>query len=965
MTSSDVDANEAATGDSHVTVAEGGRRRIADEGNPGDIIGQRYELLDEIGRGAFGQVFRARDRVTESVIALKLFSKRQSADAVKRLKREVQLAHRVTHPGVVRTYDLVEAEERLCVSMEYVDGMTLSARLLQTPPLTTTEVVQLATDLARALAAAHRAGVIHRDLKPANILLRKSTGRAVIVDFGISRHHEDSVEDAITREGQAIGTPRYMPPEQLLAREIGPTADLYAWALVIYEAAAGRSPHEGKTATQLAVERSEREPPDVSLLRPDLPPALSRAIRRCLEADPAKRLADGQALKAALAPDQTTGDQTAPVPRSPRLRAIAVSSLVVLLLAAGATGIWWWRAGIVPRSDRRIAFHAVNGGGADDAWIGMSLTRMAARRLRAREPHVRIVDDVARANIGIELTYRRAGDGLTVEARGGPMYGRLSPLATITSPSLAAAADQLVEEVTTRYAADQPLIEPDESELTAMERLGTHSFPAYWRYRAALEEDFSAVLIDAEASDRAGQRIVDLDPQWAHAWICLIDGRGLASARGQQTLAEAKKALAHSDQDRIGKLMLQALESATAGRLAEASALLDPEFRSHPDDMYLGWILARRVFHAAGRTQDALAVFQKLFEQHPDLQFGANLIDELRRAGRGTELKQMVTDWLRRTPESEDARAAMVVVDLESKDLKAAVKHARDQVFVHGDAPHRLATLADVLIAAGDYAEASRLAESMLRGSGSIRSRGWVRLGIIATLEGRFGSALDAYESAIVEGKAFPWQSGLRVAYESVRWLAAMMGRTDEADRYDAELIDFYRRSGMAWQAATVDYDRQLLHTKKGSCPDRAATLATLPDGLGRKQASVEMLRSGSANGCATCADVLREGLLPDEWKQQSLYRFGMCAASENALALARDAFNRVRTLRHTSIDAGTASAEVFAVLARYQLGRVLERMGDRNGARAAFEDFLGRWGHADRRLGEVEDAQRAIARLR
>jgi tetratricopeptide (TPR) repeat protein len=354
-----------------------------------------------------------------------------------------------------------------------------------------------------------------------------------------------------------------------------------------------------------------------------------------------------------------------------------------------------------------------------------------------------------------------------------------------------------------------------------------------------------------------------------------------------------------------------------------------------------------------------------LFEQHPDLQFGANLIDELRRAGRGAETNKLVRDWLRRTPESEDARAAMVVVDLEGHDLKAAVQHAREQLFVHGNAPHRLATLADVLIAAGDYAEASRLAEAMLRGSGSIRSRGWVRLGIIATLEGRFGSALDAYESAIVEGKSYPWQSGLRVAYESVRWLAVMVGRVDEAERYDGELIEFYRRSGMAWQAAAVDYDRLLLRAKKGSCPDRTAALASLPAGLGRKQAGVEMLRSATAIGCATCAEVLREGLLPDEWKQQSLYRFGVCAASENALPLARDAFDRVRSLRHTSVDAGTASSEVYAVLARYQLGKVLERMGDRNGARAAFEDFLGRWGHADRRLTEVEDAQRALARLR
>src|SRR5262249_19705256 len=155
--------------------------------------------------------------------------------------------------------------------------------------------------------------------------------------------------------------------------------------------------------------------------------------------------------------------------------------------------------------------------------------------------------------------------------------------------------------------------------------------------------------------------------------------------------------------------------------------------------------------------------------------------------------------------------------------VEDAVEHARQQVFVQGEAPHRLATLCDALIIAGQDAEASRLAEAMLRGSGPIRSRGWVRLAILATLQGRFAAAREAYANAIAEGKSFPWQSGLRVAYESARWLAALLGHNEEADRYDAELADFYRRSGMPWQAAAVEFERRLL--RKESCPSREAML--------------------------------------------------------------------------------------------------------------------------------------------
>jgi tetratricopeptide (TPR) repeat protein len=955
------------TGDDPPTVSER-RRPSIDDATPGEVIGGRYELIDEIGRGAFGQVFRARDRVTESVVALKVFARRQSADSIKRLRREVQIAHRVTHPGVVRIHDLVEGDGRLCVSMEYVEGETLAERLRKWSQLPAQEVAQIATDLARALAAAHRVGVVHRDLKPANIILRASNGRAVIVDFGISRQLEDlSSDDAITRDGQAIGTPRYMPPEQLLAREIGPPADLYAWALVVYEASTGRVPHQGKTATQLAVERVDSAPPDLTLDRRDLPPALCRAVEQCLSPDPARRYADGDALRAALQLSSTSTELTAARPRKRRrrmLRRLAVAVLLVAGAAAAGGATWWWRGGAIPPHDRCIVVEVRNAGGGDDGWIAGPLLRMAVRKLGEREPRVRVVDDVAQANVAVQLTFRRTPEGVSVDCAAGPARGRRTHLVSVAAPSIAAAADQLVDAVYRRFAADQPLRAPDPDEQRDMDRLGARSFTAYWRYRVALDVDFSAVLIDAEASDRAMQEVIARDPGWAHAWVSLVDGRGIASARGQETLAQARKALASSTQDPVGQKMLAAQSLAAEGRLTEAALLLDPEYRAHPDDLYLGWILARRVFHPAGRTQDALAVFQRLYDLRPDLQFGANLIDELRRVGRGREVAALVHAWLARAPESEDARAAQVLSDLEAGQLADAVRHAREQVFVQGEAPHRLATLADVLIVAGQHAEASRLAETMLRGSGPIRSRGWVRLGIIATLEGRFSTALEAYASAVAEGKAYPWQSGLRIAYESARWLAAVLGHTAEAERYDLELIEFYRRSGMAWQAAAVDFDRKLLRGKKAGCPSRDAALAEVPDGPGRNLARVAMLRSAAAVGCASCADVLREGFLADEWNQQGLYRFGVCAKQEGALGQARDAFDRVRSQRHSSIDVGVAPSEVFAVLARYQLGSVLEKMGDTHGARVAFEDFLAHWGHADRSLPEIEDARRALARL-
>jgi serine/threonine protein kinase/tetratricopeptide (TPR) repeat protein len=933
------------------TVAERGARPAA---RTGELIGQRYELLEEIGYGAFGRVFRARDRVAEKIVALKVFAPRQPAEEVKRLRREVQLAHRVTHPGVVRTYDIVEAEGRICMSMEYIEGETLGQRLHRPPPLAAQELSQLALDLARALGAAHRVGVIHRDLKPANVILRVSSGRAVIADFGISRQEDPELDDdAITHDGQVVGTPQYMAPEQLLSGEVGPPADLYAWGLVIFEAATGKLPHSGRTVAQLAVERRESKPPKLETLRPDLPIALCRAVEQCLHADTGARPPNGDALKNLLVSMAATGDQTAPRPKqwSHKRTTIYLSALLLVLAVAV---VFAWRRATIPPRDRRLHVSA----SGSEAWIAQPLEHLVAAGLRSREPRLHVTDE-AHANVGLRLEYRRTQTGISVDASVAH-----SKLLSLDAPSLAGAADRIVEVVYDRLAAEQPIGTPDPDEVADMQRLGTDSYEAWWKYRAGIEQDFSAVLIDAEASDRAMQAVANADPKWAHAWVSLIDGRGIASVKGQETLREAKRALAGATQDPVGRNMVAAIDAISEGHLSEAALLLDPEYRKQPDDVYLGWLLSRRVFHAAGRTQDAIAVFQRLYDLRPDLQFGANLIDELRRAGRGREVGPLVEDWLKRSPESEDARAAQVVVDLEAGRVDDAVKHAREQVFVHGEAPHRLATLCDVLIVAGQDSEASRLAEAMLRGSGPIRSRGWLRLGIIAALEGRFSAAREAYGNAIAEGKSFPWQSGLRVAYESARWLSAILGWSDESDRYHAELGDFYRRSGMPWQAAAVEFDRRLLHVAKEGCPSREAALQKVPAGPGRELAALQMLRSAAGAGCASCADVVKEGLSADEWNQQGLYRFGTCALSENALGLARDAFERAKSLRHSSVDAGAASSEVFAVLARYQLGRVLEKLGQKAAAKKAYDDFLAHWGHADRTLDEVEEARKAVARL-
>jgi Tol biopolymer transport system component len=291
-------------------VASTSTPRLPQEG--GEVLGNRYEILGELGRGGEGVVYRARDLKADAIVALKLLQADAGASSrLQRFRRELQMARKVTHPNVVRIHDLVELPGRFGLSMELVEGEPLDERLARSP-LTPAELVQLAVDLARALAAAHEAGVTHRDLKPANVLLRRD-GHAVVTDFGVSRLHgvtepspttgKDATPLELTREGVIIGTPQYMAPEQLEGRvDIGPAADVFAFGLLVYEAATGERPHAATTFADLRRQRLEDKVPSLRVRRGDLPRELSEAVERALSVDPAQRFASGKELLAAIEP---------------------------------------------------------------------------------------------------------------------------------------------------------------------------------------------------------------------------------------------------------------------------------------------------------------------------------------------------------------------------------------------------------------------------------------------------------------------------------------------------------------------------------------------------------------------------------------------------------------------------------------------------------------------------------------
>ncbi len=253
----------------------------------GATVDGRYRILGLLGRGGMGEVYRAHDVKLDQQVALKFLPEALGRDgaAVARFHNEVRTARQVTHPNVCRVHDIGEADGVPFISMEFVDGEDLASLLLRIGRLPQDKGVEVAHALCAGLAAAHARGVVHRDLKPANIMLNRA-GRVIITDFGLA-----GISAQLRGPEVLAGTPAYMAPEQLQAREVTAQSDIYALGLVLYELFTGARVFSGTARGPFAAP---------SLLVKDLPPAMDRLILACLNDDPQRRPASAMAVAQAL-----------------------------------------------------------------------------------------------------------------------------------------------------------------------------------------------------------------------------------------------------------------------------------------------------------------------------------------------------------------------------------------------------------------------------------------------------------------------------------------------------------------------------------------------------------------------------------------------------------------------------------------------------------------------------------------
>ena len=570
---------------------------------PGDIL-SHYQIIDKIGEGGMGAVYRAVDQTLGRTVAIKtILADRGSEAAQQRFIREARYVSALNHPNIVTIYEAQMAGDIPFIAMEYVPGVTLAQRLRK-KPLTVTESLEIAEQICSALVHAHQAGIVHRDLKPGNTMLTKE-GTAKVLDFGLAKKTDPAAAGgeaataiALTATGVAVGTLAYMSPEQAVGDEVDGRSDLFSFGVILYEMLALQRPFNAPTTLGALRALVHSEPTPIHEVAPWVPPALEKVVTRCLAKDPNQRYQSAKEVATALARvrEQAARAGEAPTAPNPVLEVIRPGSRrwwkhrVIRLVAAGAAAITLAVAGYVIISKRQSAA------------IGVHATPVATYAseydaYRAARAYLDRYDK--KGNID------RAVEALDAAIRLNANYG------------LAYAG---ISEAYLR----RNIVTPDQQWVKAAQDSA--------RKALGLNPDLAVAQtamgnVLAETGDREGataafRKALDLDPSHSPAYLGLAK---VAAAAKNPTLAETqyKTSIELAPKDWIPSTEY-GIFLYRGAKYAEAAAQWEKATALAPDNARILRNLGA-VYHELDRSDDAASALQRALEIEPTAQIYANL----------------------------------------------------------------------------------------------------------------------------------------------------------------------------------------------------------------------------------------------------------------------------------------------------------------------------------------------------
>jgi len=521
----------------------------------GAIFANRYEVIEELGKGGMGKVYRVFDKTIKEEVALKLIRPEIAGGerTIERFSNELKFARKIAHRNVCRMFDLDEEEGTHYITMEYVPGESLKSMIGMMGQLSAAQVVFLAKQVCEGLAEAHRLGVVHRDLKPSNIIIDKE-GNARIMDFGITRSLK---EKGITGAGVMIGTPEYMSPEQVEAEEVDRRSDIYSLGIILYEMVTGKLPFEGETALSIALKHKTETPLDPRQFNAQIPEELSRVILKCIEKDREKRYQETKELLSELSKIEegiTTGERIIPKKKTITSKKIKetfgkrwmmIAAVSMAVVAAGIAILYFiGKKPVSPPGEKMlVVLPFKNLGPPADEYFADGITEEITSRLASLQGLGVISRTSAIQYKNTDKTIRQIGNELGIDYvlegsvrwdRSAEGKGRVR-----VTPQLVRASDdshlwserydrviedifsvqsEIAEQVAQQL--DLTVLEPERRALNAQP---TDNLEAYDYYLRGLEHEGRGwAYLDNQEFEQAiemFEKVTDLDPNFALAYI--------------------------------------------------------------------------------------------------------------------------------------------------------------------------------------------------------------------------------------------------------------------------------------------------------------------------------------------------------------------------------------------------------------------------------------------------------------
>src|SRR5271166_893677 len=620
----------------------------------GEVVGGRYEILQLLGEGGMGAVYKASDRALDRFVALKVIRPELASNSaiLARFKQELLLAHQVTHRNVIRIYDLGEAEGVMFITMEFIEGKDLRSLIREKQKFSPEEAVEVIQQVCQALDAAHSVGVIHRDLKPQNIM-QDPTGRILVMDFGLARTVGG---DGMTQTGAIVGTMEYMSPEQALGKDLDQRSDLFALGLIMYELLTGKTPFQAESALASLIKRTQERAIPVSEIDAQIPGALSGIVSKCLERDLNERY---QTAAEILVDLNTWKDKRAagtikfdahvkPLGRSVPWPLIAGVATVLVLTISGYTfrdrlfksSAGTGNAAVVhPMSLAILPFRNASGDQALD-WLGPSLADMLSTdvgqsaRLRTVSPSslhqifgdlrissatvldpatIRRVAEFSNADRVVWGQYAKFGEQIRIDGSLQDIKNdRTIPLKidVASEKEIPAAIDRLAESIRQQLALPEDVLK----------ELKASSFQPTSKSIVALRDYDQGIAAERDGKNLDAQKQLEAatkeDPSFALAFARLAQTYSSLGYDSEAEQSARKAADLSSDLPASEKYLISAIRSQATKNYPEAIKAYETLAKASPDNYDVQSALAS-LYQDSGDLAKARGYYQKLLAANP------------------------------------------------------------------------------------------------------------------------------------------------------------------------------------------------------------------------------------------------------------------------------------------------------------------------------------------------------------